>query len=268
MCEFCVQHGEGKTWYLAMQNYSRELYAQQGRADFTEDCVVRFEEVIGNAVAQFDVVKEVPLVNRLARVMSIRREKALHWGQVVPIEDVDQIIDMQDSIVRFSCSCRRLTTGREARYCFGLGVDVKGILGKYPDYSYNLETLGKEEAKHALRSLDNEGMVHTIWTFKTPFIGSICNCDQDCMAYRIQVKRNMSQLMFRAEYVALVDWDECNGCKKCLMNCQFGAIDYLNSVNRAVIDAERCYGCGVCRAACAQDAITLKPRTEFVGLPW
>ena len=25
MCQFCVQHGEGKKWYLAMKNYSDEL---------------------------------------------------------------------------------------------------------------------------------------------------------------------------------------------------------------------------------------------------
>ncbi len=25
MCEFCIQHGEGKQWYLQMKNYSNEL---------------------------------------------------------------------------------------------------------------------------------------------------------------------------------------------------------------------------------------------------
>ena len=25
MCEFCVEHGEGKKWYLLMKNYSDEL---------------------------------------------------------------------------------------------------------------------------------------------------------------------------------------------------------------------------------------------------
>ena len=25
MCEFCTQHGEGKTWYLAVENYPRDL---------------------------------------------------------------------------------------------------------------------------------------------------------------------------------------------------------------------------------------------------
>jgi hypothetical protein len=25
MCEFCTEHGEGKTWYLQMKNYSNVL---------------------------------------------------------------------------------------------------------------------------------------------------------------------------------------------------------------------------------------------------
>ena len=266
MCEFCVQHGEGKKWYLVMQNYSRELWGQQKRSHFMEDFGVHFEERIGKAVAQIDAVRDIPLVRRLARQMAVRKVKALHWGQVVPIEDAEQIVDLVDSIVRMPCPCRKLTNGREGRYCLGLGIDVIGILSRYPDYSHSFDVLEKEEAKNVLRSLDKQGLVHSIWTFKTPYIGAICNCDQDCIAFRIQVKTNMLQIMFSAEYVALVDWDLCNGCKKCLLNCQFGAIRYSNALKRPTIDMTRCYGCGVCRAVCDKNAITLKPRNEFARL--
>ena len=135
-------------------------------------------------------------------------------------------------------------------------------------YSHSLEVLEKEEAKKILRSFDKQGLVHSIWTFKTPYIGAICNCDQDCMAYGIQVKANLTQIMFRAEYVATVDWDQCNGCKKCLLNCQFGAISYSNTMKRPTIDMLRCYGCGVCRSICAKDAMTLLNRAQFATLPW
>ena len=267
MCEFCIQHGEGKKWYLAMRNYSRELWAQQGRAEFVEDFVARFEE-LGKLFAIPDAVKHVPVVNGFVHRMTSRMGRAYHWGQVVPIEDIEQILALQDSIVRLPCPCRRLTTGREARYCFGLGIGLAGILGKYPDYSYGLEVLVKEEAKSALDSLDKRGLVHSVWTFKTPYIGAICNCDQDCLAYRLQVKTNLMQIMFRAEYVGLVDWDLCSGCKKCLSQCQFGAIRYSNTVNRATIEMAQCYGCGVCRTVCDKGAITLKNRTDFARLLW
>jgi len=268
MCQFCVKHGEGKKWYLAMQNYSNELWLEKNRAkEFEKDYVSRFEET-AKTYMLLDAVRNIPIVNSFIRRMATRLEKAYHWGQIVPIEDVEQILYLQDSIVRLPCACRRLTTGRDANYCFGLGIDIADILGRYPDYSYSLEVMEKEEAKKVLYTLDKQGMVHSVWTFKTPYIGAICNCDQDCMPYRLQVKTNLLQLMFRSEYVATVNWDLCNGCKKCLMHCQFGAISYSVTLKRANIDMAKCYGCGVCRAVCNHDAITLKPRTDFAKLPW
>lgn len=268
MCEFCIKHGEGKKWYLTMSNYSRELFVRRCRPEFMEDFGVHFEDKVGRAVAQLDAVRDTPMVFRFIRRMVMRRDKDLHWGQVVPVEEVEQIVDMQDSIVRMPCVCRKLTTGHESRYCFGIGIDIAGILGKYPDYADNFEVLQKEETKKILRSFDQQGLVHSVWTFKTPYIGAICNCDQDCLAYRVQVQTNLTQLMFRAEYVAQVDWEQCNGCKKCLLNCQFGAIHYSNIMKRPTIDTMRCYGCGVCRAVFNKDAITLKPRGNFSKAPW
>jgi ferredoxin len=187
---------------------------------------------------------------------------------VVPIEDLERIVDMQDSIVRLPCVCRRLTTGREARYCFGVGADWAGTLGPYPDISHGLETLGREEAKAVLRSFDERGLVHSVWTFNTPFIGGICNCDHDCVAYRVQVKAKLMPLMFRGEYVARVDPDVCTGCRRCFTQCQFGAIHYSSALGKAWVEMEECFGCGVCRAACAKGAIRLEPRSRFPGLPW
>ena len=270
MCEFCTQHGEGQKWYLNIRNYSREMGEQMGSEAFLEHFMARFEEQYGKEqISKLDTIVHKPDMSRVVRRLAVRQQKADHWGQVVPIEEMEKIIDMQDSIVRLPCVCRQLTTGREARYCFGVGmVDPRGLLGKYPDYAQGLEVMEKDEAKKLLRSFDKQGMVHSVWTFKTPFIGGICNCDQDCLAYRINVKAQLTQTMFRAEYVALVDWDACTGCKKCLLNCQFGAIHYSNTMKRPTVNAMVCYGCGVCRAVCEHGAIALKPRTDFVGLPW
>jgi len=268
LCEFCIQHGEGKKWYLTMHNYSRELWAEQGREDFIDRFIAHFEEKARKEALRLEAVRDIPIVYPLVRRGVIRKQKAEHWGQVVPIEDIEKIIDLQDSIVRLPCPCRKITTGRETRYCFGIGVDPTGILGKYPDYSHSLEVLEREEAKKILGSFDKQGLVHSVWTFKTPYIGAICNCDQDCLAYRVQVTAGLVQIMFRAEYVGVVDWDACNGCKKCILHCQFGAIRYSNTMNRVTIDTMRCYGCGVCRAVCEKQAIALKPRIDFAKVPW
>ncbi|MGB8645116.1 MAG: 4Fe-4S dicluster domain-containing protein [Anaerolineae bacterium] len=268
MCEFCTQHGEGEKWYLQARNYSREMLAQQDRIPYIEHFARYFEESSAKSIAQLDGIRRIGFAYRFVRFMAERQQKATHWGQVVPIEDVEQVIDLQDSIVRLPCVCRSLTTGREARYCFGLGSFPTDMARDYPDFASSFEVMDKQEAKRLLHTFDKQGFIHSVWTFKTPFIGGLCNCDQDCLAYRIQVKTNSLQTMFRAEYVGLVNWDQCNGCQKCLLHCQFGAIGFSHSAKKATIEPRQCYGCGVCRAVCGRDAIALKPRSEFAGLSW
>ncbi len=268
MCEFCTQHGEGKKWYLTMRNYSRELWEQDNRKEFFENFIARFEENYGKKMVLVDTTAHKPLIGRFIRHMGTRQLRAEHWGQVVPIEDAEAILEMQNTIVRLPCVCRQLFTGRQERFCFGVGVDPTGILGKYPDYAHSLEVIEKKEAKQLLRSFDKQGLVHSVYTFKTPYIGGLCNCDQDCMSFRIDTRTKLMKNLFRAEYVGTVDWDRCNGCRKCLLTCQFGAIRHSNTVGKVSIDMMQCYGCGVCRATCDKEAITLKPRTDFTRLPW
>lgn len=124
------------------------------------------------------------------------------------------------------------------------------------DNSFSLETLSKEEALKSIRGLDKEGLVHSVWTFKTPFIGGLCgNRNQDCMAYRMTHARKDYPVMFRAEWVAGVSMDACNGCRLCMRQCQYGAIRYSSNNKKVMIDPTACYGCGVCRATIKRDHV-------------
>jgi ferredoxin len=268
VCEFCTQHGEGKKWYELMELYSPEWLERDGRKEYIAGFIARFEEHTAAGLARLDALRaRTPRLYRLVRPVVERRQKARHWGQVVPLEDAERILDLQTSIVRLPCVCRSVTTGREVRHCFGLGA-LPGIAETYPDKSAGLEVLTKEEAKAAIRACEDQGMVHSIWTFKTPFIGGLCNCDQDCLAYRAQVQYDLLKVMFRAEYVAEVDPRKCDGCRECLSYCHFGALGFSASLGKSSIEQGACYGCGVCRVACAQGAISLRPRAELAGLPW
>jgi Pyruvate/2-oxoacid:ferredoxin oxidoreductase delta subunit len=140
---------------------------------------------------------------------------------------------------------------RDLDESYGSGVED----GKY-------ETLTKEEALAAFRAHEEEGLCHTIWTFHTPFIGAICNCDRaDCLALSTTVTHGIP-ILFRAEYVAGVDESLCNGCRQCVRLCQFGALTTSAARGKAVIDRNWCYGCGVCRSACGMNAITLRDRAS------
>lgn len=258
MCEFCTQHGEGKKWYLTMENYSQELLDQKDRRAYAAEFLNGFEERVPADIKQLDMIRKTPLM-KLARPILTHNQKQDHYGQVVPIEDVEKIFELVQGAIRLPCVCRRVTTGNmNARYCYGLTMD-KQLIDSLDD-SFSLETLTNEEALDAIRKLDKEGLVHSVWTFKTPFIGGLCNCDQDCMAYRMTHARRDYPVMFRAEWVAVISMDACNGCRLCMRQCQYGAIRYSSNNKKVAIDPTACYGCGVCRAVCNKDAITLYAR--------
>jgi len=276
MCEYCTEHGEGKKWYLQMKNYSDELLHQElssrqkeiAEASSRTETRLRFFEnrvipAITGVPGPEDQSQDASGSKAQFSEKEMAKRRKVSFGQVLPIEDVEQVIDIADSITRFACGCRFITTGKtDKRYCFGLGVDKQGILGKFPDATSSLEVLSKKEAKKSFHEYDKEGLVHTIWTDIAPYVDTLCNCDHDCLQYKRYIENEGVPSFFRAEYICQTDWGLCRGCKSCMSQCQFGAKFYSSTLSKVYIDPARCFGCGVCRAACPNDAIALVPRGE------
>jgi len=266
MCEFCIQHGEGKKWYLQAKNYSEELFNEE-RKRFTADFFEKFEETVVNDIGGLDkLIAADPAAFKAMLPSLVEQQKKDHYGQVVPVEDVEQILDMSLSVVRLPCVCRSTLRGiYDARYCFGVTAfeQTDAPILQYPDWTTDLEVLTVEEAKKAFQKHDRNGLVHSVWTFITPFIYGICNCSvNDCMAMKARTRLGFP-VFFKAEYVALIDWESCNGCRDCMKLCNFGAISYSAAVNKCYVNQFQCYGCGVCRAICREDAITLRDRNAI-----
>jgi NAD-dependent dihydropyrimidine dehydrogenase PreA subunit len=241
MCEFCLKHGEGKKWYLQARNYSDEMLSDIRRRRMIEEFFSNPDRL----------TRGIEHLNRLEKTPKF----------------------MRSIIVRVACICRHVTLNQEKRYCYGVSMSpnggelakiVRGLDKSFlagPDMS-GLETLSKEEAVSALRDHEREGLCHTVWTFQSPFIGGVCNCDRsDCLAMRCTVTHSIP-VMFRAEYIAEVDPDACIGCRECMRVCQFGAIVYSASTRKVAIDQRRCYGCGICRSLCKKNAIRLNDRNR------
>ena len=269
MCEFCVQHGEGKKWYLEAKNYSEELLNEE-RKRFMTDFFENVDQGVVGSLGPLDkLIATDPAAARALFPSIVEQQKKEHWGQVVPIEDIEQILDMSLSVVRVPCVCRSTLRGfREARFCFGVTTSESRFdaMAPHPDWSSDLEVLSKEEAKKAIQKLDRNGLVHTVWTFITPYIAGICNCSvNECLPLKTRTRLDLP-ILFKAEYVSSIDWDECNGCRDCMKSCNFGAISYSASVDKCSINQLRCYGCGVCRAECPRDAITLRDRNAIPAL--
>ena len=275
MCEFCLEHGEGRKWYLEAKNYGLDLLSDAKKRK-------AFKKYVGKPMGsgtqfhqQMEKLEKAPsFVRRMMRWKTVSTMKKVHYGQVVPIEDVERIFDFVNSIVRTSCLCRKLLVGEEKRYCYGISMGNSGSNNladvfrelspgffSAPD-SKGTEVVSKEEALASFREHEKEGLCHSVWTFMTPFIGGICNCDRpDCLAMQMTVTYD-TPVMFRAEYVAETEPDSCDGCRQCMRVCQFGAIGYSATQKRSHIDPRRCYGCGICRSVCKKNAIHLKDRAK------
>ena len=273
MCEFCMKHGEGKKWYLEAKNYSDDLLSDVRRRKFIEEFFTESDK-LENLGERFEKFAKAPwLIKRFLRWYFSRVSKKNHHGQVLPIEDIEKIFDFTNSIVRVSCICRKINQGKEKRYCYGISIAPNG--GKFAEILSGLdssflggpdlngfETLGREEAIASFKEHESEGLCHSVWTFGTPFIGGICNCDRpDCLAMISTVTYDIP-CMFRAEYVAELNSDLCIGCRQCMRVCQFGAVSYSAGSKKAVIDPRQCYGCGICRAVCEKNAIHLEDRQK------
>lgn len=271
MCDFCHRHGEGKKWYLNAHNYAEDLLSDLDRRNF----IKRFFESPGHlakadrALARLDRIP--PFFTRGIRRKITGKQQVRHFGQVVPIEDVEAILGFTTSVVRLACICRHVAFGPEHRYCYGIslaprGGEMAGLLQSI-DSAYligprtgGLEFLPKEEALAAMRENEGEGLCHTVWSFVTPFLGGLCNCSlPGCMAMKTTLTYK-TPVMFRGEYVAKVDEEKCVGCGECVKICPFEAYLPRGRKAKARTDPRRCYGCGICRSVCVKEAITLVER--------
>ena len=92
MCEFCTKHGEGKKWYLQINNYLEERLTEEERK-FPYNLYENLEKW---AAESWALVDSAPKPGDLVGLM-LDEMKKTHWGQVVPLEDVEEIFDMQEA---------------------------------------------------------------------------------------------------------------------------------------------------------------------------
>lgn len=270
MCEFCTQHGDGKKWYLEASNYAYDLSNDLERREYMVGFIQGFDDNMRRNSKLLDLAKGAPKPIRSAfRYFAEPRQMRSHWGQPVPTEEIEQILDMTTSIVQLPCVCRHFARKPERGYCLGVTVNpMDDVLEEAfagfadgPDTS-KFQRLTREEALALLRRTEREGLMHSVWTFKTPFIAGICNCNlqSGCMAMKTTLDWEY-KTMWRGEYRAVVDETACTGCGACATRCPFSAIT-ISPAHVAEIGPDACYGCGICRSACGRKAISLVDRVQ------
>jgi ferredoxin len=269
MCEFCTEHGDGKVWFKNADNYGRDLISDLTRRDYINDFFrSTIEEGVGT-IGRLETLygKKKRLPPRLVNAM-VDKAKKEHFGQVVTIEDIRELVGKAATVVRLPCACRWASMKKENRCCYSVSYSPDAWY-KELDMSYfglaqdqGLESLTPEEAIQQMENLENDGAVHTIWTMITPFIGAICNCQPvDCLGLRTLAVE--VETMFRGEQVAVVAEESCTGCGACEEACHFQAITSVERSGdyKAHIHPTACFGCGICRNVCPADALSMVTRS-------
>jgi ferredoxin len=268
MCQFCVEHGEGKRWYLQAENYALDLNSDLARRDYIIQFISGFENMRNRAILAGSLASKLPRpLADFGKRSITRHQQENHFGQPLSLEDCEQVLDIASSITVIPCICRMHEPGETADEVCMLVTSspVDSVLqAGFSDYDAgpdldDFNTMAKSEAMELLRSCEDRGLLHSIWTFKTPFTAAICNCSlaSGCMAMKLTASYDI-KVMWRGEDVAILDAEKCTACGRCAKRCPFDAIAATRG--RVTIPAEKCWGCGICRSACAQGAIRLADR--------
>ncbi len=283
MCRFCVQHGDGKTWYLQAENYIADLDNDLARREYMIGFVQGFDRTRRLALVATELLDATPLLLKPAadavRARVHRRQQQHHFGQPVPIEECKRIFDFATSIVRLPCVCRTHAGKTERGVCLAVTTrpNDAALAEAFDGYEdgpglSSLERLTAPQALDLLHDCEREGLMHSVWTFHSPLIGAICNCDlsSGCLAMRMTLTHDI-KVMWRGEHVATLAEEKCTGCGACVERCPFGAIDAPVATGApARLRVADCWGCGVCRSACRPGALALVPRATIpaVATQW
>ena len=273
MCYLCKEYGDpnhgGGIWYLNPYNFSRNMYKLRTPG----------EEVAAKSYGTYaDSVRSGPTLPELLdaiergqvkEALSIRKamEGTGQESQVLPLQDAEKMLELCHPVALLCCVCRKELRARDERNeleftCMGLGI---GMLKweRWPErYKGGVKLLPVEEAKEWVRMMNKRGFCQILMMYGTPYVGGLCMCDYpDCGAIRNAVDFGLGPI--KAHYVAQIDYDICNGCGVCVQRCQWGALKFEVTTDKANIDMFKCYGCGLCETGCPRGAIKLVDRTSL-----
>ncbi len=115
MCEWCMQHGDGKKWYLNIKNYSKDFLKDKAAVEAWNLYLQNMETFVGMSpqanVGLSDIKNDEDYSKAVEGMKLMYGAMIPHRGQVIPIEDVMKVIDLTGPIAKVSCACRRTLKG-------------------------------------------------------------------------------------------------------------------------------------------------------------
>ncbi|MGC2061898.1 MAG: hypothetical protein WA610_02900, partial [Thermodesulfovibrionales bacterium] len=101
MCEFCTKHGEGKEWYLNVRNYSTELLHDPRRLHMIRNFYREMIDQGSNKITRIEKMSQRnPRLLDKIRDAYTAEMKSVHFGQVLPWEEVVRVLSFCNTAVR------------------------------------------------------------------------------------------------------------------------------------------------------------------------
>ena len=188
-------------------------------------------------------------------------QRAIKREIILPYDDVKELILQARSFELRDCICRKQLDLVGNRRCeFPVRACLNFSVKERPAGPYDIT---QKEAIRVLDQVEEIGLVHTVSNVAAG-VHYVCNCCGCCCA----ILRGITQFgiensVAKANYYAVVEAEECNGCGICEQACAYSAIEmkpHPKDPSRLVAEVNRalCKGCGSCSAACLSSAIEQK----------
>jgi NAD-dependent dihydropyrimidine dehydrogenase PreA subunit len=215
--------------------------------------IQRMASGLGDSYVQF--------IRVLPAWKAIERSPEISDGELLPEDNIRELIRGADPIAVVPCACRR-----SMREC-DAPLDVCLQFNRGAEYAIKRGAGNRISAEEAIAIADRAedvGLIHTWPMAAYGRLNEICNCCRDCCAiFAIGIKLgNMEQILEKSRFRAEVDQELCNGCQDCVERCFFEAIEMKKSSTsrklKATIDRIKCFGCGLCDIVCDPGAIIMK----------
>lgn len=183
-------------------------------------------------------------------------------------DDVRQLIENAEGpLAIFNCLCKQgmellgqpCEVSDTQETCMAFGAVSETFLERGSG-----REVTKPEMFDALQKFEDIGLVLQPANTQSSLL--ICACCGDCCNVLFMMKRFPKPAeLYTSNYFAVVDPEECEGCKTCIDRCQIEAVSMVDEVS--TVNLDRCIGCGLCVTTCPSDAIQLQKKEKEVVPP-
>lgn len=138
----------------------------------------------------------IPLVGRLGRWLANIHAKSKHGGYLITLEEVEQMIDVSNTIALGPCSCRLAFHNCHLPIMTEIVIGAGGKVYSKIN-SQGFQQISKEKAKEVLRQHHRSNVIHTIMHCQGLFYAICTCCSCCCVPYRLKRDYNIEYALVR-----------------------------------------------------------------------